>query len=36
LLVFDFDAHRVSATGTTAAETALDLLAARLASCGCR
>jgi D-alanyl-D-alanine carboxypeptidase/D-alanyl-D-alanine-endopeptidase (penicillin-binding protein 4) len=35
LLVFDFDADRVSATGTLAAEAALDRLAARLASCGC-
>jgi D-alanyl-D-alanine carboxypeptidase/D-alanyl-D-alanine-endopeptidase (penicillin-binding protein 4) len=35
LLVFAFDAERVAATGTAAAEAALDGLAARLASCGC-
>jgi D-alanyl-D-alanine carboxypeptidase/D-alanyl-D-alanine-endopeptidase (penicillin-binding protein 4) len=35
LLAFDFDAYAVAATGTAAAEAALDVLAARLASCGC-
>jgi D-alanyl-D-alanine carboxypeptidase/D-alanyl-D-alanine-endopeptidase (penicillin-binding protein 4) len=35
LLVFAFDAERVAPTATPAAEAALDVLAARLASCGC-
>jgi D-alanyl-D-alanine carboxypeptidase/D-alanyl-D-alanine-endopeptidase (penicillin-binding protein 4) len=36
LLAFALMADQVSATGTLAAEDALDAVAARLAGCGCR